>query len=266
MRLWLWAVLGLLALGELSDQFSPLPGAYPTIYNETFIKWVVDTHNKHRSEVNPPATHMRYMTWDVALARTARAWGNKCIFEHSPYDRSHPDPKLWPIGENLWISNAVRRPFKAEGAIKAWHDEVRFYTHKTHKCTRVCGHYTQVVWDLTYKVGCAIVFCSKFGKSRNIENFVCNYGPGGNYPRQPYRAGQSCSECPKEDTCVNKLCRNPDRDKVIRYSRWYPSFEYRIVCDESCIALAVLRPTIMFLAFGVVYYLQHRYPGLGLQQ
>ncbi|XP_077197049.1 glioma pathogenesis-related protein 1-like [Paroedura picta] len=267
MRLWLRAVLGLLALGHLRAQkpFYPLPGAYPSITNRTFINLIVDSHNKHRSEVKPSATNMLYMTWDIALARTARAWANKCIFEHSPYTDSHPDPKLRPIGENLWISNAVRRPFHAAGAIKAWYNEVRLYTFDTRQCTGVCGHYTQVVWDVSYKVGCAIVFCARFGKNRNIENFVCNYGPGGNYPRHPYRKGQSCSECPEGDTCVDNLCRNPDRDKITRYSRWYPSFEFRIVCDESCIALAILRPTIMFLAFGVVYYLQQRYPGLGLQ-
>ncbi|KAL8221579.1 UNVERIFIED_CONTAM: hypothetical protein K2H54_070216 [Gekko kuhli] len=117
-------------------------------------------------------------TWDVALARTARAWANKCIFEHSPYTNSHPDRKYWPIGENIWISNAARRPFRAASAIKAWNDEVRFYDFDTRRCTGVCGHYTQVVWDESYKVGCAIVFCYTFGKSRNIENFVCNYGPG----------------------------------------------------------------------------------------
>ncbi|XP_054843738.1 glioma pathogenesis-related protein 1-like [Eublepharis macularius] len=266
MRLWLAAVLGFLALRAPSDQatFQPLPGAYPSITNETFIKWVVDAHNKYRSEVRPSASNMLYMSWDIALARTARAWANKCIFEHSPYTGSHPDPKFRPIGENLWISNAVRRPFKAEGAIKAWNSEVRSYNFQNNKCTRVCGHYTQVVWDVSYKVGCAIVFCYRFGTTRNIENFVCNYGPGGNYPRRPYRKGRPCSECPKGDTCVNKLCSK--YKTKFSYTRWYPSFEYRIVCDESCIALAILRPSLMFLAFGVVYYLQHRYPGLGLQQ
>ncbi|KAL8212076.1 UNVERIFIED_CONTAM: hypothetical protein K2H54_036498 [Gekko kuhli] len=138
MGLWLRAVLGLLALGDPSEQkpFSPLPGAYPSITNETYIKWVVDAHNRHRSEVNPPASNMLYMTWDAALARTARAWANKCILKHNPHRRSHPDRKYWPLGENIWVSTAVRRPFRAAGAIKAWANEVRFYDFDTRSCTR----------------------------------------------------------------------------------------------------------------------------------
>ncbi|XP_077194972.1 glioma pathogenesis-related protein 1-like [Paroedura picta] len=268
MRLWLRAVLGLLALGHLraQKQFHPLPGAYPSITNRTFINLIVDTHNKHRSEVKPSASNMLYMSWDVALARTARAWGNKCTFRHSPYRRSHPDPSLWVLGENLWMSVAVRRYFNPAHAIAAWHKEVNYYTYDDQKCTRVCGHYTQVVWDNSYKVGCAIVFCRRVDNLNNREIFVCNYGPGGNSPRKPYRKGKSCSACREEDTCENKLCRNPERDKVKRYTRWYPAFEHRIVCDESCIAVAILRPLLMFLAFGAVYYLQRRYTDLKMEE
>ncbi|KAJ6651414.1 hypothetical protein lerEdw1_020987 [Lerista edwardsae] len=120
----------------------------------------------------------------------------------------------------------------------------------------------RVVWDTSYKLGCAIVFCRKFGKQKNIENFVCNYGPGGNYPRRPYITGKPCSRCEKGDTCENNLCRNADRDRDVskRYSRWYPPFEFRIICDESCIAVAILRPLLMFLAFGVVLCLKSKNP------
>ncbi|XP_054843737.1 glioma pathogenesis-related protein 1-like [Eublepharis macularius] len=268
MRLWLPAVLGFLALREPSDQaaFRPLPGAYPSITNETFIKQCLDAHNKHRSQVQPSAANMLYMTWDIALARTARAWANRCVFKHNPYRKSHPDPSFWLIGENLWMSSAVRRHFDPTGAIAAWNSEVTNYMYDYHKCTGVCGHYTQVVWDASYKLGCAIVFCRKMHQSNNIEYFVCNYGPGGNFPRRPYMQGKSCSRCPQGDSCENNLCRNHERDKVKRYTRWYPPFEHRIVCDESCIALAVLRPLLMFLAFGAVYYLQQRYPNLSIKQ
>nr|XP_056702490.1 glioma pathogenesis-related protein 1-like [Euleptes europaea] len=268
MRRWLPAVLALLALGDPSKQdgFQPLPGAYPSITNQTFIKQCVDAHNKHRSAVSPSASNMLYMTWDIALARTARAWGNRCTFQHSPYRKSHPDPSFWLLGENLWMSSAARRHFDPTDAIAAWNSEVSSYTYESHSCTRVCGHYTQVVWDSSYKVGCAIVFCRRMDQSKNAEIFVCNYGPGGNYPRRPYMRGTPCSACPQGDTCENKLCRNPERDKIIRYTRWYPSFEHRIVCDESCIALAILRPLLMFSAFGAVWYLQRRYPNLSMPQ
>ncbi|XP_009863749.1 PREDICTED: GLIPR1-like protein 2, partial [Apaloderma vittatum] len=38
----------------------------------------------------PPASNMRYVTWDAALARTAKAWANKCIFKRNIHlDKKH---------------------------------------------------------------------------------------------------------------------------------------------------------------------------------
>ncbi|POI27406.1 hypothetical protein CIB84_008844, partial [Bambusicola thoracicus] len=34
-----------------------------------------------------------------------------------------------------------------------------------------------VVWDDSYKLGCAVVFCKEVGGIRNAANFVCNYAP-----------------------------------------------------------------------------------------
>uniref|UniRef100_A0A8C6RNX8 SCP domain-containing protein n=1 Tax=Nannospalax galili TaxID=1026970 RepID=A0A8C6RNX8_NANGA len=81
----------------------------------------------------------------------------------------------------------------------------------TRKCKKVCGHYTQVVWADSYKVGCAVQFCPRDG-----AHFICNYGPAGNYPTWPYERGAVCSDCPKDDMCLNKLCINPRRDQVTR--------------------------------------------------
>uniref|UniRef100_A0A8C5LDT5 SCP domain-containing protein n=1 Tax=Jaculus jaculus TaxID=51337 RepID=A0A8C5LDT5_JACJA len=57
-----------------------------------------------------------------------------------------------------------------------------------------------VVWADSYKVGCAVQFCP------NVAHFICNYGPGGNYPTWPYSRGATCSACPKDDKCLNNLC------------------------------------------------------------
>ncbi|XP_066490372.1 GLIPR1-like protein 2 [Tiliqua scincoides] len=121
-----------------------------------------------------------------------------------------------------------------------------------------------IVWDTTYKLGCAVVFCHNLGRHKNIENFVCNYGPAGNNPRRPYETGQPCSACSEGDMCENKLCRNSqrDNDNSKRYTRWFPPWEHRVICDQSCIAVLVLRPSLLFLAFVAAYCLQQYYPGL----
>ncbi|XP_026523495.1 GLIPR1-like protein 1 [Notechis scutatus] len=265
---WWWGAAGLLTLlvGEVRNKFAPLPD----INNRTFIKQYIDVHNKFRSQVHPSASNMLYMTFDLALARIARAWGNKCVWKHNPNQKYHPDHKFKPTGENLWMGSASARPINIENPIAAFNSEVKYYTLSTHQCTKVCGHYTQVVWATSYKVGCAAVYCRYMdGKEKNNNIVVCNYAPAGNYQGvRPYKEGKPCSNCPKGDTCKDNLCRNSEREKEnsLRYSRWYPPFERRIICDPSCIAVAVLRPLLMFLAFAVVYYLQICYPGLSFSK
>ncbi|XP_062991059.1 GLIPR1-like protein 1 [Elgaria multicarinata webbii] len=270
-RLWLCVVLGLVALAARRGRKGFRPAPYPTITNRTFINQYLDAHNRLRSAVTPTASNMLYMTWDLALAKTARAWGQRCIFEHNHLRMKkgggHPDPKFNPPGENIWYGNARRRPFNFTGAMNAWYSEVIFYNYQNNSCTQLCMDYFQLVWATTYKVGCAVVFCRKLDRHRNIENVVCNYGPPGNYRMRPYESGRPCSTCPEGDTCHNNLCRNPEREdeNIKRYARWFPPWEHRIKCDEYCIAVAVLRPSVMLLAFGAVYYLQQRYRGLSLQ-
>uniref|UniRef100_A0A7N4PUQ5 SCP domain-containing protein n=1 Tax=Sarcophilus harrisii TaxID=9305 RepID=A0A7N4PUQ5_SARHA len=187
----------------------------PTIDNEAFIKECVDIHNKFRSQVTPKASNMRRVSWDADLAKVAKEWAQKCKFEHNP-DLNIPQ-KLYPsfsaVGENLWIGSIGA--FSENEAIKSWNDEVKNYDFQNKKCTGVCGHYTQVVWAATYKIGCAVQFCPKIARSviTNGAVFVCDYGPAGNYYNmKPYKEGEPCSAC-KEDTCVDQLCTNPKWDE-----------------------------------------------------
>ncbi|KFQ76733.1 GLIPR1-like 2, partial [Phoenicopterus ruber ruber] len=201
-------------------------------------------------------------TWDAALARTARAWANKCIFKHNVcLSKKHQcHPNFTSVGENIWVGN--HQIFYVADAIKSWYNEVKFYIFAVHKCTKVCGHYLQVVSAYSYKVGCAVTLCKEVAGIRNAANFVCNYSPSGNFPRRPYMEGKPCGNCTKEDTCENKLCRNPERDKIISYSRWHPPWEYSIVCDEACITVVVLRPSLMFLAFVAVYFIKKHFTNM----
>ncbi|KAM8820092.1 GLIPR1-like protein 1 [Eudromia elegans] len=255
MRRW----LALLALGLALGAAGGKEPSLPSIRDKAFVDECVRSHNDCRAKVAPAASNMRYMTWDVALARTARAWANKCRFEHNIHlkKKYQCHPNFTVVGENIWLGS--HQIFTVRGAIGAWYNEVRFYTFETNKCTKICGHYTQVVWDHSYKVGCAVAFCEKAGGINNAALFVCNYAPGGNFPRRPYTKGASCSKCASGDTCENKLCRNPQRDKIIHYPRWTPPWAFRIVCDATCVAVAVLRPSVMFLAFIAAYFIKKRF-------
>ncbi|XP_040610823.1 glioma pathogenesis-related protein 1 isoform X1 [Mesocricetus auratus] len=189
----------------------------PDVTNEDFIQECVQTHNQYRSKVNPTATNMLYMTWDPELARIAKSWAKVCRFSHNPQLKSGLHPNFTSVGENIWTGSLTL--FSASSAISDWYDEIKNYDFTTRRCSNVCGHYTQVVWADSYKVGCAVQFCPKvtnFASLSNGAHFVCNYGPGGNYPTWPYNQGPTCSDCPKDDRCLNNLCINPQRDRVSR--------------------------------------------------
>ncbi|KFW08913.1 Glioma pathogenesis-related protein 1, partial [Fulmarus glacialis] len=137
-------------------------------------------------------------SWDTALAKTAKAWAKKCKFKHNSYLKmpGKVHPTFTPVGENIWTGTATI--FSVDAALSDWFNEVRSYDFNTHSCTDMCGHYTQVVWAESYKVGCAVHFCNtveNFPGLFRAAHFVCDYGPAGNYPRKPYKAGRPCSGC-----------------------------------------------------------------------
>ncbi|XP_028601541.2 GLIPR1-like protein 1 isoform X1 [Podarcis muralis] len=260
-RLWPWLVLGLVVPEEepVKKNFQP----YPQITNQNFIRQYVDAHNNFRTKVQPTASNMLYMTFDLALAKIAREWGKKCIFEYNPVNNIHPEYAFRPFGENMYRTPARSKPFDPAIPISVFHDEVIYYNYSSNTCEMICRHYLQVVWANTYKVGCAVIRCrqSQDGR-RNSATFVCNYGPSMEVGIQPYKPGRPCSKCPG-DRCQNRLCRNSEREKVNnRYSRWHPTSKFKFICDDFCIAVAVLRPLLMFVAFVAVYILKLHYPGL----
>ena len=72
------------------------------------------------------------------------------------------------------------------------------------------GHYTQIVWANTYKIGCGY---TAYRKRNFVKKFiVCNYGDAGNLLGAPmYEVGRPCSKCPA-NICSRKnpgLCPVP---------------------------------------------------------
>ncbi|XP_078530275.1 glioma pathogenesis-related protein 1-like isoform X2 [Lissotriton helveticus] len=196
---------------------------------------------------------MDTMTWDPALAITAMEWAKNCTFSHNAYlDHSEmAHPTLSTVGENIWMGKAgTPLSFTAEFAA-----EETFYVYRSNTCMDRCGQYTQVVWDDTYKVGCAANFCPRitnFESGSDMMIVVCNYGPSGNYNRKPYEAGRPCSKCAPDDECVDNLCRNADRDAVVQYRDWIPSWAVENgkasrVASKPCCSLNHLLPLVILL-------------------
>jgi pathogenesis-related protein 1 len=141
-------------------------------------------HNQIRAMVQT-ATPLPPLEWDASLAATAAAWVAMCrdtqapsgLIDHNP-NRSVGHP--YYVGENVFGSSGGAT---AQGAVNSWASEKANYNYAANTCNGVCGHYTQIVWRTTLKVGCAKGSCAGLTYGSTI---VCNYGPGGNSGGQPY--------------------------------------------------------------------------------
>ncbi|XP_026440521.1 pathogenesis-related protein 1C-like [Papaver somniferum] len=113
------------------------------------------------------------LIWDSQLEKYARSWA---IQRKSDCNLRHSFPEgNFKLGENIyWGSGTTWEPMDA---VNAWAGEEKFYSYATNTCQagKECGHYTQIVWRNTRRIGCARVECDDGDVFMN-----CNYGPPGN--------------------------------------------------------------------------------------
>jgi hypothetical protein len=65
----------------------------------------------------------------------------------------------------------------------SWASEADDYHYDTNTCSGACGHYTQMVWDDTRRLGCGYKMCttgSPFNGFPTWHFWVCDYDPRGN--------------------------------------------------------------------------------------
>ena len=126
------------------------------------------------------------LVWDQDLADIAAAWAATCTDNDAPQgllDHNDGRSDTYPeyVGENIYASSAAGAD--PIGAVNAWAAEVADYNYAQNTCSGVCGHYTQVVWATTTKVGCAYHDCANLTYRGTI---ICDYAPGGNNGNRPY--------------------------------------------------------------------------------
>ena len=113
----------------------------------------VNTHNKYRIMHKAPK-----LAWSKPIEISAQKWADQCEFLHSSSN----------YGENLALGyNTIA------AAINAWYKEVFKYNFSRPGYSVETGHFTQLVWKETTKLGCALGNCSK-------PLWVCQYSPAGN--------------------------------------------------------------------------------------
>ncbi|CAJ0597736.1 unnamed protein product [Cylicocyclus nassatus] len=110
------------------------------------------------------------------------------------------------LGENIYMSSAAYDPVKAaEDASRSWFGELaqkgvgKDLTFSMKLFNNHVGHYTQMVWQSTKVIGCAVQSCPKMSLA------VCNYKEAGNMLNAKiYETGTPCSKCP--GGCSEGLC------------------------------------------------------------
>ena len=160
---------------------------------------ILDGHNCHRARYN-----VQPLQWDWNLAQQAQQHAAKCNWGHSAAS-DRPGQ-----GENL--ASGCGQDASAVGWFNEEHDwSCGMPIGQDCAPGRVCGHWTQVLWDKTTKVGCAVVDCGcSMGSFPNPPGkyLVCRYSPAGNYSGK--QTVQSCNV----DNNIN--CANPSSGNFAR--------------------------------------------------
>ncbi|WP_438015628.1 CAP domain-containing protein [Sorangium sp. So ce315] len=138
---------------------------------------MTEAHNSARAAVEPPADPpMSGLSWSPGIAAAAQAYAERCQFVHSESS----------YGENLYASSGPSTP---EDVVATWVEESANYDLAANACSSTCGHYTQVVWAESLRLGCGVADCttgSPFGGG-SWQLWVCNYDPPGNFiGERPY--------------------------------------------------------------------------------
>jgi pathogenesis-related protein 1 len=139
------------------------------MHGQTLEDAMLAAHNSIRRSVGVPP-----LVWSKRLAGFAQEWADYLAAHHQFVHRRNS-----PYGENLFeITGATASPSEV---VNDWAAESKSYQYRSNTCGGVCGHYTQIVWRDTKRVGCA---ASRRGRT---EVWVCNYDPPGNYiGKRPY--------------------------------------------------------------------------------
>jgi len=191
----------------------------------------ITSHNALRAKEN--SDDELATIWDDEMAACAQAYANQCIWAHGMLN----DCEGNRLGQNLYVSSSSAGfpPLNMTGVATAWWNERNDWNFVAASCStgKECGHFTQLVWATSLKVGCGYANCPTMSVGgatwTNCLMVVCDYTPPGNIldannVQEPiYETGASCSHCDIAGTgagfkCVNNLCTSctPAKDSTCK--------------------------------------------------
>jgi len=165
------ALLSISLLAACSAAPPPIQPAARPVQGASLASQLLAAHNRERA-----AARVRLLVWDQGLTGAAADYAARLAVQgglrHSPRE-ARPGQ-----GENLWMG--TRGAFPLQQMVASWASEKRWFrpgpfpaVSSTGNWTEV-GHYTQMIWPTTTRLGCAIA------SNARADFLVCRYAPAGN--------------------------------------------------------------------------------------
>jgi hypothetical protein len=171
-------VIGALAAAVAAPAIAQQQWGYSSKYpridsvpSGSFAQRLLDSHNEERQRVGVPP-----LAWDAQLAADAQDWAEEIARQQRMTHADHAARR--GAGENLW--RGTKGYYTAEEMIGTFVDEKRHFRRGTFPDVsttgqwRDVGHYTQLIWRGTQRVGCAVA------PGGGQDWLVCRYWPAGN--------------------------------------------------------------------------------------
>uniref|UniRef100_A0A915EMC4 SCP domain-containing protein n=1 Tax=Ditylenchus dipsaci TaxID=166011 RepID=A0A915EMC4_9BILA len=150
----------------------------------------------------PKGKNIYKLNYDEEAEKAAQEWADGCVFEHSPKEqRKNAGQSLFAV---MPAEKTPSRPKKAliTATDKWWSELAEFglqspdLNFTMDQFNKGIGHWSQLVWAKTYRVGCGVKFCA----DKPMTYVVCNYFPPGNMINSKiYEQGDACQ---KDDECT----------------------------------------------------------------
>uniref|UniRef100_A0A6G1SL10 Golgi-associated plant pathogenesis-related protein 1 n=1 Tax=Aceria tosichella TaxID=561515 RepID=A0A6G1SL10_9ACAR len=151
--------------GEIGPKKRP-KGKKPTGYKPYPQQSDMECWNAHNSRRREHG--VLQLDWDKTLAAQAQKHSNWMASKDN-FAHSH----VKDYGENLAYDTRVDAPCK--DMVDRWYKEIDLYNYDNPTFSMATGHFTQMVWRTTKRVGCA------FARSKIRTYLTCNYYPSGNW-------------------------------------------------------------------------------------
>ncbi|XP_053960496.1 GLIPR1-like protein 1 [Anastrepha ludens] len=134
------------------------------MYFSEFEKECLEAHNQYRAAHGSPP-----LVLDRGLCKYAQEWAKHLASSNTLQHRLNNC-----YGENLYMAMG-RANIGGRDAVNSWYAEVGAYNFQRNGFSGNTGHFTQVVWKDSKRLGVAIA------KRGNSVYVVANYDPPGNY-------------------------------------------------------------------------------------